>query len=36
MVYKIHGLLYGAHYPWLGRNVPRNPCLVGGKGYNAK
>ena len=37
MMYKIHGLLYGAQYPWLDRNVPRKPRLVGGvKGHNIK
>jgi uncharacterized repeat protein (TIGR04076 family) len=36
MMYKIHGLLYGADYSWLDRNVARRPRLVGGQGaqYN--
>ena len=27
MMYKIHGLLYGANYPWLeDKDVARHPC----------
>jgi uncharacterized repeat protein (TIGR04076 family) len=27
MMYKIHGLLYGACYPWLdNKDVARHPC----------
>ncbi len=27
MLYKIHGLLYGAHYPWLeNKDVATHPC----------